>query len=96
MEYQIDLVLRGDLIEEMAVHDVPGVARINERAHLVREWREVERDDVMAAVLRQRSKQRATDLGQLVVPLAKGVDPADALVILLGELVPSQPASLAS
>jgi transcription-repair coupling factor (superfamily II helicase) len=37
-----------------------------------------------------------TDLGQLVIPLAKGVDPADALVVLLGELVPSQLASLAS
>jgi transcription-repair coupling factor (superfamily II helicase) len=29
------------------------------------------------------------DGGQLVVPLAKGVDPADALVILLAELVPA-------
>jgi hypothetical protein len=37
-----------------------------------------------------------TDVGQLVVPLAKGIDPADALVVLLAELVPAQAASLAS
>jgi transcription-repair coupling factor (superfamily II helicase) len=30
-----------------------------------------------------------SDIGQLVVPLAKGVDPADALVLLLAELVPA-------
>jgi transcription-repair coupling factor (superfamily II helicase) len=37
-----------------------------------------------------------SDVGQLVVPLAKGVDPADALVILLSEIVPAQAPSLAS
>jgi transcription-repair coupling factor (superfamily II helicase) len=36
------------------------------------------------------------DLGQLVVPLRKGVDPAQALTLLLSELVPSEAASLAS
>jgi transcription-repair coupling factor (superfamily II helicase) len=33
---------------------------------------------------------------QLVVPLARGVDPADALVTLLAELVPAEDASVAS
>jgi transcription-repair coupling factor (superfamily II helicase) len=36
------------------------------------------------------------DLGQLVVPLRTGVDPAQALTLLLSELVPSEAASLAS
>jgi len=36
------------------------------------------------------------DLGQLVVPLSKSVDPADALVTLLSELVPDESASVAS
>ncbi|MGE3835795.1 MAG: transcription-repair coupling factor [Acidimicrobiia bacterium] len=36
------------------------------------------------------------DTGQLVVPLAKGIDLPDALVVLLAELVPAQAASLAS
>jgi hypothetical protein len=33
---------------------------------------------------------------QLVVPLARAVDPADALVTLLSELVPVEEASVAS
>jgi hypothetical protein len=36
------------------------------------------------------------DLGQLVLPLPPGTDPASALVELLGELVPTEEASVAS
>jgi transcription-repair coupling factor (superfamily II helicase) len=36
------------------------------------------------------------EVGQLQVPLAKGIDPADALITLLAELVPAEAASVAS
>jgi transcription-repair coupling factor (superfamily II helicase) len=51
-----------------------------------------------AVRLRRLSKEGVykEDLGQLVVPLSKAVDPADALVTLLTELVPAEAASLAS
>jgi transcription-repair coupling factor (superfamily II helicase) len=36
------------------------------------------------------------EIGQLVIPIRKGIDVAEALTVLLGELVPAEAASLAS
>lgn len=48
--------------------------------------------------LRRLSKEAIykEEIGQLVVPIAKGNDVAEALVTLLAELVPAEAASVAS
>ena len=62
MEHQVDLVVRRELVEQVAVHDIAGVAGGDEGAHRLGEGGEVQGDRVVAAVARQRLQERAPDL----------------------------------
>ncbi len=58
----VDLVVGRELVEQVAIHDVAGVARVDEGPHGVGQRRQVERDDVVAAVLGQSLEQRPANL----------------------------------
>jgi len=62
MKDDVDVVMRGHLIEERPVHDVARVARRGEGTRRVGERRQVDSHDVVAAMLREGLEQRAPDL----------------------------------
>ena len=62
VEDDLDLVMGGDLVEQVAVHDVARVRLEAETAIFLGQRRQVDRDDTVAPVRMHALEQRATDL----------------------------------
>src|SRR4051812_33823036 len=61
VEDHLDLVVRRDLVEQIAVHDVARVGLEAKPSILFRERREVDSDDAIATVLMHSLEKRAAD-----------------------------------